>query len=172
MGAFPRGGPADLGLVILTGVVSHGSTGVEDAAAVDDVDASWVRRRGVLHPWLFRSSFVFWSRRRPLPFPFSLSVQQQISKECVPDGFVPLSRSSLWWPAPRRCRGFPRCPFHECDGFHRPTPVLCQSPDRSRAKTQPCSQQRVRQQPYITFLRVRSWTRCQNQLCICFEPDL
>ena len=28
--------------------------------------APWVRRRGVVHSWLFRSSSIFWSRRRPL----------------------------------------------------------------------------------------------------------
>ena len=39
MGAFSRAGQAISGLVGLTGIVSHGLTGVEDAAAVDDVDA-------------------------------------------------------------------------------------------------------------------------------------
>ena len=63
--AFSRGGPGNLGLVGLTGVVSHESTGVEQAEAVDDGDAL-PGSGGEVYSWLFRSSFIFWSRRRLL----------------------------------------------------------------------------------------------------------
>ena len=110
----------------------------------------------------------------PVPLQFSLATQQ--ISVAVP-GRAPGTngsgafqmgsfRSGLWWPAPRCCRGFPRCPFRVCDGFRRPTLVLCQSRDRSRAeKLEPCSQQCVRPcaSPCPINSRVQrvSWLLCK-----------
>ena len=80
----------------------------------------------------------------PLQFPMSAqqiltSGSQSALATASSDAFQ-IRACSLLWPAPRRCRGFPRCPFRVCDGFRRPTPVFCQSPDCSRAeRPQPCS---------------------------------
>ena len=91
-------------------------------------------------------------------------------------GFIPLSSSSLWWPASRRCRGLPRRPFHVCNSFCRPAPVLGQSPDRSRAESPSFAPNdvfvgvRVPAQPTsihklcLAFLQMCSTPSCQNQL--------
>ena len=54
-------------------------------------------------------------------------------QKCIPEGSVH-RHSGLRTPASRRLRSSPQRPFHVGDGFSRPTPVLCQSSKRSRAK--------------------------------------
>ena len=85
MGAFPRGGPGNLGLVGLTGVVSHGLTGVEDAAAADGDDAALGSGGVVLSTRGCFTALEATSRVNlayptcswlPVPFQISLSAQQ------------------------------------------------------------------------------------------------
>ena len=161
----------------------------------------WVRHRCVLHnpSWLFCSIFVVWfqiwsllhiwfvRRARGIQYRFRSRLRIRGSRWwfsvgiwhrwqwCVPNGFIPLFSSSLWWSA-RRCRGLPRRPFHVCNSFCRPAPLLRQSPDRSRAENhifapndvfvgvgvpaQPTSVHKL----CLAFLQMCSRPSCQNQL--------
>ena len=198
-GDSPIGGSGDLGLVGLAGVVSHGSGGVEDAAALEDdgahpgsgIDVSSTSLRGCFaalsssgsrgarltcpmcswHPVPFRSRL----RIRGSRWWFTVGVGYRW-QWCVPNVFIPLSRSSLWWPASGRCQGLPRRPFLVCNSFCRPAPVLGQYPDRSRAENHSLAPNdvfvsvRVPAQPAsvyelcLAFLQMCSRPSCQNQL--------